>query len=314
MKKILITGAFGQIGSELKVYLRTLYGNENVISSNYEPMVDTGPFELIDVTDYQSIEDAVVKHKVDTIIHLAALLSAVGEETPALAWKINMNGLFNVLEVARKYNCQVFHPSSIGAFGESTPKDNVPQISIQRPSTIYGVSKVAGELLCDYYVKRFNVDARGVRFPGLISYVALPGGGTTDYAVDIFYEALKHQSYTCYLREDTQLDMMYMPDALKAIVDLMEAPFENLHHYNAYNVSAMSITPKELALAIQDVIPSFTIEYQIDPIRQRIADSWPNSIDCSEAINDWNFHPTYNLQAITKDMLHQLAKKRSLDE
>ncbi len=309
MKKILITGAFGQIGSELKSYLRTLYGNENVISSNYEVMHDTGPFELVDVTHYQHIEDAVVKHNIDTIIHLAALLSAVGEETPTLAWKINMNGLFNVLEVARKYNCQVFHPSSIGAFGESTPKDNVPQISIQRPSTIYGVSKVAGELLCDYYVKRFHVDVRGVRFPGLISYVALPGGGTTDYAVDIFYEALKHQSYTCYLHQDSQLDMMYMPDALKAIVDLMEAPFNNLHHYNAYNVSAMSITPKELASAIQQFIPNFTIHYDIDPIRQAICDSWPNSIDCSEAKNDWNFQPHYDLETMTKDMLQQLSKK-----
>ncbi|NLW28590.1 MAG: NAD-dependent epimerase/dehydratase family protein [Erysipelothrix sp.] len=309
MKKILITGAFGQIGSELKDYLRSIYGVSQVISSNYEMMVDNGPFELIDVTNYHQIEAAVIKHQVDTIIHLAALLSAVGEETPTLAWKINMDGLFNVLEVARKYKCQVFHPSSIGAFGPSTTKNNVPQVTIQRPTTIYGVSKVSGELLCDYYVKRFNVDVRGVRFPGLISYQMLPGGGTTDYAVDIFYEALKHQSYTCYLSEDTQLDMMYMPDALKAIVDLMEAPFDKLHHHNAYNVSAMSITPKELAQAIQEILPDFTIRYDIDPVRQSIADSWPNSIDSSDAKKDWNFEPHYDLQAMTKDMLEKLRKK-----
>lgn len=249
------------------------------------------------------------RHEVDTVIHLAALLSAVGEKNPALLWDVNMNGLYNVLEVARQEKLAVFTPSSIAAFGPSTPQDMTPQDTIQRPSTIYGVSKVAGELLCDYYHQKFGVDTRGVRYPGLISNVALPGGGTTDYAVHIYYEALKNKHFVCELGAETQLDMMYMPDALNAIVQVMEADASKLIHRNAFNITAMSFTPAVIHKAIQKHIPEFTIDYQINPMKQQIADSWPNSLDDSAARAEWGWNPVYDLESMTADMLSKLKTK-----
>lgn len=313
MKKILVTGALGQIGSELVVGLRKAYGNDNVIASSRSKenssIVESGPFEIVDVTKTQEIADAAEKHKVDSIIHLAAILSAVGERNPLAAWDVNMNGTFNVLEVAREKGCAVFTPSSIAAFGPSSPPDNTPQDTIQRPTTMYGVTKVAGELLCDYYYKRFGVDTRGVRFPGLISYVTPPGGGTTDYAVDIYYEAIKVGKYSCFLNENTSLDMMYMPDALDAIIDLMEADSSKLLHRNAFNVTAMNFTPKEIYAEIKKHIPEFTMDYNVDPIRQSIADSWPNSLDDTEARKQWGWNPKYDLTSMTADMIEKLRIK-----
>jgi nucleoside-diphosphate-sugar epimerase len=315
MKKILVTGALGQIGSELVVKLRKEYGTDNVIASNRskkagaEKVIESGPFELIDVSNANQIAEAVKKYKVDTIIHLAAILSAVGEKDPAAAWNINMNGLYNVLEVARENNLAVFTPSSIAAFGPSTPPDKTPQDTIQRPTTMYGVTKVAGELLCDYYFKRFGVDTRGVRYPGLISYETLPGGGTTDYAVHIYYDAIKHKRYTSYIAKGTYMDMMYMPDALDAIVQLMEANPDKLVHRNAFNITAMSFEPEQLAAEIRKHIPEFEMDYDVDPVRQAIADSWPNSLDDSAAREEWGWNPKYDLAAMTADMLEKLRAK-----
>jgi nucleoside-diphosphate-sugar epimerase len=251
----------------------------------------------------------VEKYKVDTIYHLAAILSAVAEEKPQLAWDVNMTGLYNVLEVARTYQCAVFTPSSIGAFGTSTPRDNTPQDTIQRPTTMYGVTKVAGELLCDYYHKRFGVDTRGVRFPGLISYKTLPGGGTTDYAVEIYYEAVRHKKYTCYLKKGTYLDMMYMPDAINAAVALMEANPDRLKHRNAFNVTAMSVAPENIENEIKKVFPEFVMEFEMDPVRQAIADSWPNKMDDHAAREEWGWHPKYDLASMTRDMIEKLSQK-----
>ena len=314
MKRILITGALGQIGSELIPFLRKIYGNENVIASDIklipEEMVDQNrPFEHIDCLKAQEIYSAVKKYKIDTIFHLAAILSTTGEQNPQLAWKVNINGLHNVLEIARENKCAVFTPSSIAAFGPSTPKDDTPQETVQRPNTIYGLTKVAGELLCDYYYFKYKVDTRGVRFPGIISYVTLPGGGTTDYAVDIFYQALKQKKYTCFLDKDTYLDMMYMPDALKASLNLMEADPSRLKHRNAYNVTAESFNPEQLANEIKKYIPEFKIEYNIDPMRQAIADSWPNKLDDSAAREDWGWSPDFDLKTMTKDMIEKLKIK-----
>lgn len=317
MKKVLITGALGQIGSELVVEMRKIYGDQNIIASSKSAednpkVMESGPFELVDVLEPQQIADAVNKHNVDTVIHLAAILSAVGEANPALAWKINVEGLFHVLEVAREKNLSVFTPSSIAAFGPSTPKDQTPQDTLQRPNTMYGVTKVSGELLCDYYYEKFGVDTRGVRFPGLISYETLPGGGTTDYAVHIYYEALKNGKYTCYLKEDTYMDMMYMPDALQAIIQLAEADPSKLRHRNAFNVTAMSFSPKEIGEEIKKHIPGFTMDYQVDPIRQKIADSWPNSLDDQAAREEWGWKPKYDLRAMTQDMLEKLRNKLNI--
>jgi nucleoside-diphosphate-sugar epimerase len=314
MKKILITGAIGQIGSELTPFLRKRYKNENVVASDIKPssegiMHQEGPFEQIDCLNAPEIYSAVKKYKIDTIFHLAAILSASGEKNPQLAWKININGLYNVLEIAREYKCAVFTPSSIAAFGPSTPKDSTPQETIQRPTTIYGLTKVTGELLCDYYYFKYKVDTRGVRFPGIISYLTLPGGGTTDYAVEIFYQALKYKKYTCFLDKNTSLDMMYMPDALKAAVNLMEADSSKLKHRNAYNITAESFTPEELAQEIKKYIPDFEMEYNIDPMRQAIANSWPNQLDDSAAREEWGWSPNYNLKAMTKDMIEKLKVK-----
>ncbi len=316
MKRILVVGAGGQIGSELTTELRKRYGSKNVVASDKrkpgEEIFESGPFELLDCTDRDAVNRVVQRYKVDTIYHLAALLSAVGEKNPLLAWNVNMGCLINVLEVAKENNCAVFFPSSIGAFGPNTPKDNTPQDTIQRPNTIYGITKVAGELLCDYYHQKFGVDTRGVRFPGLISYVALPGGGTTDYAVEIYYEALKHGKYTCYLRPDTHMDMMYMPDAIKAAIDIMEADERKLIHRNAFNITAMSFSPEEIAQEIRKHIPNFVIEYDIDPVRQAIADSWPNRMDDSAARTEWGWKPEYDLESMTTDMIEKLSSKLSI--
>ena len=314
MKRILVTGAVGQIGSELTMLLRRQLGPENVVASDVKlpadaELRDSGPFEFIDVLVPQHVDRVLQAYKIDTVYHLAAILSAVGEARPQLAWQVNMNGLYNVLEAAREHKCAVFTPSSIGAFGKSTPLDNTPQDTIQRPGTIYGVTKVAGELLCDYYFQRFGVDTRGVRFPGLISHVTEPGGGTTDYAVAIFYEAIKHRQYTCYLKPDTYLDMMYMPDALRAMVDLMDADGARLTHRNAFNVTAMSFTPEQLAAEVRKYIPDFKIEYKIDPVRQAIADSWPNYMDDSAARREWGWKPQYGLSEMAADMFEVLSKK-----
>ena len=314
MKKILVTGAVGQIGSELTMSLRERFGNDNVVAGGRktkpsEKLLNSGPFEIVDCVDAQAIANVVKKHDIDTIYHLAAILSAVAEANPVLAWNVNINGLYNVLEVARDLKCAVFTPSSIGAFGPTTPLDNTPQDTIQRPNTMYGVTKVAGELLCDYYFKRFGVDTRGVRYPGIISNETLPGGGTTDYAVEIYYEAIKHKQYTCNLPAGTFLDMMYMPDAIKAGIDLMEADPARLKHRNAFNVTAMSFDPEIIAAAIKKHIPEFTIDYDVDPMKKAIAESWPNSMDDSAARTEWGWEPEYNLEAMTKDMLEVLSNK-----
>lgn len=310
MKKILVTGALGQIGSELVAALRERYGEDQVVASDIRMMPATtasdGPFEYLDCTNQRQIQEIVRRHRIDTIFHLAALLSAVAEEKPQVAWGINLGGLYRVLEVARENDCAVFTPSSIGAFGPSTPKHLTPQDTIQRPNTMYGVTKVAGELICDYYHSRFGVDTRGVRYPGIISYLTLPGGGTTDYAVDIFYEAIRHRHYTSFLSADTRLDMMYMPDCIKAAIDVMEADPARLVHRNAFNVTAMNFTPEELAAEIRKHVPDFTLDYDVDPVRQAIADSWPNSLDDSAARQEWGWQPDYDLAAMTREMLEQL--------
>jgi len=312
MHSILITGATGQIGTELTMALRERYGNDNVIASGLNSIPDevlrsVGHFHFIDCTNREQIEQVVKKHKVDTIFHLAALLSAVAEDEPGLAWEVNVGGLYNVLEVARKSGCAVFTPSSIGAFGPSTPADMTPQDTIQRPTSMYGVTKVSGELLCDYYHTKFGVDTRGVRYPGIISYKAPPGGGTTDYAIEIFSAALTEKKYTCYLKPDTMLDMMYMPDALKAAMDIMEADTKPLLHRNAFNITAMSVTPEILAAEIRKHIPDFQITYEIDPVRQAIANSWPDKLDDTCARNEWGWAPDYDLCSMTADMLKNLS-------
>jgi nucleoside-diphosphate-sugar epimerase len=313
MKKILVTGALGQIGSELVMKLREIYGEQNVIATDIRqtdsPVVHSGPFEILDVTDGKAMYDISKKYQIDTLIHLAALLSATAENRPLMAWNLNMGGLINALEVARELRCQFFTPSSIGAFGPSTPKKQTPQDTIQRPTTMYGVNKVSGELLCDYYYHKFGVDTRSVRFPGLISYVAPPGGGTTDYAVEIYYEALKKKAYTSYIAPGTYMDMMYMPDALNAIITLMEADAAKLKHRNAFNVTAMSFEPEEIAAEIRKHIPEFQLDYQVDPVRQAIADSWPDSIDATAAKEEWGFHAEYDLEKMTQDMLTRLQEK-----
>ena len=314
MTKILVTGAVGQIGSELTLELRERYGAENVVATGHRTkpgpaLRDSGPFEFIDVTRRETVEEAVEKYDIDTIYHMAAILSAVGEKNPQLAWDVNINGLYNVLEIAREREMtRIFCPSSIAAFGPDTPQDDTPQETILRPTTMYGVTKVAGELLCDYYFQRFDVDVRGVRYPGIISSETLPGGGTTDYAVEIFYEAIKHQRYTCFLREDSVLPMMYMPDCIKATIDLMEADLDRLKHHSDFNLAAFSFDPAGLVAEIQKHIPEFTCEYEPD-YRQAIADSWPRTIDDSAAREEWDWEPEYDLAEMVKDMLEKLGKK-----
>ncbi|WP_404455928.1 L-threonine 3-dehydrogenase [Oceanobacillus kapialis] len=314
MKRILVTGALGQIGSELLGQLREAYGADNVIGTDIreaEGERNNGPFEVVDVTNADRLHEVAKAHNVDTIMHLAALLSAKAEVYPKVAWDINMGGLVNALEVARELELQFFTPSSIGAFGPTTPKDQTPQDTLQRPTTMYGVNKVAGELLADYYHHRFGVDTRGVRFPGLISYVTPPGGGTTDYAVEIYYEAIKNKAYRSYIGEGTKMDMMYMPDALNAIIQLMEADPAKLEHRNAFNISAISAAPEDFGKAIQKHIPEFTLDYEVDPIRQNIANSWPNSIDSSVATKEWGFQAEYDIDRMTEDMLEKVKEKHT---
>jgi len=314
MKTILVTGAVGQIGSELTIALRKKYGESKVIATDIrmptdQDLRDSGPFEFLDCLDPHHITRVMQIYSADTIFHLAAILSAIGETKPNQAWQINVYGLYNMLEAARQYHCALFFPSSIGVFGPSTPKKNTPQVTIQRPRTMYGLTKVTGELICDYYHERFGLDTRGLRFPGLISYETEPGGGTTDYAVEIFYEAIKHKKYTCYLKPDTSLDMMYMPDAIRAMIELMEANPLKLKHRNAYNLTAMNFTPSKLADEIRKKIPGFEIEYQVDPARQAIADSWPDFVDDSCARSEWGWKPTYTIESMSSDMLAKLDAK-----
>ena len=314
MKKIMITGALGQIGTELVVKCRGLYGNDNVLATDIrEPetgsAIADGPFEILDVTDKNRMTEIVESFKPDTLMHMAALLSATAEKNPQFAWDLNMGGLLNALEVAREYDLQFFTPSSIGAFGPSTPKVNTPQVTIQRPTSMYGVNKVAGELLCQYYFDKFGVDTRSVRFPGLISHIKEPGGGTTDYAVDIYFKAVREGQYTSYIAKDTFMDMMYMEDAIDAIIKLMEADGVKLINRNAYNLSAMSIEPEMVKAAIQEHYPDFKLNYEVDPDRQGIADSWPNSIDTSCARAEWGFNPKYDLTKMTEVMLKEISNK-----
>lgn len=314
MKNILIIGATGQIGSELTMLLRKNYTG-NVVAGyipGAEPkgeLKESGPSAIVDITNPQQIADAVNQYHVDTIYNLAALLSAVAENKPQLAWKIGLGGLFNTLEVAREKNCAVFTPSSIGSFGPGTPKDKTPQDTIQRPKTMYGVTKVSGELLSDYYFTRFGVDTRSVRFPGLISYVTPPGGGTTDYAVDIYYSAAKGEKFVCPIAAGTYMDMMYMPDALRAAIEIMEADPTKLVHRNSFNIASMSFEPDTIYHQIRKYLPDFEMEYQVDPLRQAIAESWSNSLDDTCAREEWGWKPEYDLDAMTKDMLAKLKER-----
>ena len=316
MKKILIIGSGGQIGTELVKKLRGIYGNENVVASDLRQLTgeiaENGPFERIDSTNMMQIIEVVRKYNIDTIYNLAAILSATAELNPMLGWNVGIGSLVNCLEVARVFGCAVFTPSSIGAFGPNTPKDMTPQDTIQRPNTIYGVTKVTGELLSDYYFTRFGVDTRSVRFPGLISNLTLPGGGTTDYAVEIYYSAVKGEKFICPLEKGTFMDMMYMPDALDAMVDIMEADPSKLIHRNSFNVTAMSFDPEILYNTIKKYIPTFEMEYKPEPIKQAIANSWPNSLDDSCARNEWGWNPKYDLDKMSVDMIETLKIKLGL--
>ena len=315
MKNILIIGATGQIGSELTMELRKRYGNNHVVAGyihGSEPkgeLKESGPSEVVDVTDGEMIAAAVKKYHIDTIYNLAALLSVVAESKPKLAWKIGIDGLWNVLEVARENGCAVFTPSSIGSFGLSTPHVGTPQDTIQRPRTMYGVTKVTTELLSDYYFTKYGVDTRAVRFPGLISNVTLPGGGTTDYAVDIYYAAVRGEKFVCPLKPGTLMDMMYMPDALNGSIKLMEADPSRLIHRNAFNIASMSFAPETIYEAIRREVPGFEMEYQPDPLKQSIADSWPDSMDDSCARQEWDWKPEYDLESMTRDMLAKLRAR-----
>ena len=315
MKNVLIIGSTGQIGSELTMKLRGIYGNSHVVAGyipGAEPrgeLAESGPSEVVDITNAQQIADAVRKYDIDTIYNLAALLSAVAENKPQLAWKIGIGGLMNTLEVAREHHCAVFTPSSIGSFGPNSPKDGTPQDTIQQPRTMYGVTKVSGELLSNSYALKFVVDTRSVRFPGLISYVTPPGGGTTDYAVDIYYSAVKGEKFICPIKAGTFMDMMYMPDALRAAIEIMEADASRLVHLNSFNIASMSFDPDIIYRKIKEYVPSFEMEYQVDPLRQAIAESWPNSLDDTCARLEWDWKPEFDLDAMTRDMLDKLRIK-----
>ena len=315
MKNVLVIGSTGQIGSELTRELRKRYGNDSIIAGyikGAEPkgeLKESGPSAEADVTNPEMIANIVKKYNVDTIYNLAALLSVVAEKKPQLAWKIGIDGLWNILEVARENNCAVFTPSSIGSFGLSTPHTLTPQDTVQRPETIYGVSKVTTELLSDYYFKKYGVDTRSVRFPGLISYVTPPGGGTTDYAVDIYYAAVRGEKFVCPIKKGTLMDMMYMPDGLHAAISLMEADPTRLVHRNGFNIASMSFDPEEIFNAIKRYKPDFEMEYDVDPLKQGIADSWPDSLDDSCARAEWDWKPQYDLDAMTVDMLKNLEAK-----
>ena len=314
MKRLLVTGSTGQIGSELTLALRDKYGGDNVVAIGHQRkptdvLLNSGPFEIVDIAKKERLQDVVNKYDVDTIYHLAAVLSATGEQNPQLAWNLNMGSLYNVLEIAREQGiARVFWPSSIAVFGPTTPRLQTPQETVLIPTTMYGVTKVAGELLCNYYFTKFNVDVRGLRYPGIISSETPPGGGATDYAVEIFYEALKKKRYTCFVREDTVLPMMYMPDCLKSTIDLMEADPSKIKRHDSYNVAGMSFSAGELVAEIKKHIPEFKCDYKPD-FRQKIADSWPMSVDDSAAHKDWNWKPSYDLATMTKEMIDKLSKR-----
>jgi nucleoside-diphosphate-sugar epimerase len=315
MKNVLIIGSTGQIGSELTMKLRSLYPEGNIVAGyipGFEPkgeLLESGPAAEADVTNAAQIADAVKKYKIDTIYNLAALLSATAEKYPLKAWDIQMNGLIDILEVARLNECAVFTPSSIGSFGPTTPRKNTPQDTIQRPTSMYGVTKVATELLSDYYFHKFGVDTRSVRFPGLISYTTLPGGGTTDYAVEIYYAAVRGEEFVCPIAAGTLMDMMYMPDALKAAVDIMEADPSRLIHRNSFNIASMSFAPEDVFAAIRKIIPDARMRYEVDPVRQEIAESWPDNMDDSCARAEWDWTPHYDLDSMSRDMIGHLKKK-----
>ncbi|MDR3062402.1 MAG: NAD-dependent epimerase/dehydratase family protein [Dysgonamonadaceae bacterium] len=314
MKKILIVGSTGQIGSELSVRLRSIYGSDNVVCGYYLPpfpngFFEAGPAEEVNALNIEQIAQVVKKYKIDTIYNLAAILSATAEKNPKLGWDVGVGSLMNCLDVAKECKCAVFTPSSIGAFGPSTPKDKTPQDTVQRPNTVYGITKVLGELVSVYYAERYGVDTRSVRYPGIISNMTLPGGGTTDYAVEIFYKAVKGEKFTCPLKPGTFMDMMYMPDALDAAINIMEADSSGLIHRNSFNVTAMSFDPEMLAAAIRKYIPGLEVEYEIDPLKQAIADSWPNSLDDSCAREEWGWAPEYDLDKMTQDMIRALKQK-----
>ena len=311
--KILIIGACGQIGSELTYKLRDIYGVDNVIASDINTrkldLVNSGPFEIIDAKNYNAIKDCCEQYNVKTIYLMAALLSATGEKYPMEAWDLNMNSLFHVLNLAKeKYIDHIFWPSSIAVFGPTTPKNNTPQHTVMEPSTVYGITKQVGERWCEYYHEKYGVDVRSLRYPGIISWKTLPGGGTTDYAVEIYHEAIKNKSYDCFLNKDTELPMMFMEDAIKATTDIMSAKAETIKIRSSYNLAAISFTPKEIAESIKKHIPNFEIRYTPD-FRQAIADSWPKRIDDSQARQDWNWEHSYSLNEITYEMLTQLSKK-----
>ena len=320
MKNVLIIGATGQIGSELTMKLREAYPGGNVVAGyikGAEPkgeLLESGPSALVDITDASQIADAVERYNIDTIYNLAALLSAVAEARPQLAWKIGVGGLYNTLEVAREKGCAVFTPSSIGSFGPSTPHTKTPQDTVQRPETIYGVTKVTGELLADYYARRFGVDTRSVRFPGLISYTTPPGGGTTDYAVDIYYSAVKGEPFKCPLKPGTFMDMMYMPDALRAAIEIMEADPTRLKHRNSFNIASMSFDPEIIYAKVREYMPEFTMTYELDPLRQAIADSWPDSLDDTCAREEWDWKPEFDLDTMTRDMIKNLRIKFGIEK
>ena len=312
MKRILIVGAGGQIGSELTVYLRKIYGDHNVVATDMrecKALGEAGPFEVLNALDATAMASVVARYHIDTIFNLVALLSAVGERNPQMAWNVNMGALNNSLEVARQHHCALFTPSSIGAFGPSSPKDKTPQDTIMQPTTIYGICKVTGEMLGNYYHHKYGVDTRSVRFPGIISNVTLPGGGTTDYAVDIFYSAVKGEKFVCPVKAGTFMDMMYMPDALNAAISLMEADPARLKHRNAFNIASMSFDPEMIYAAIRKHVPDFEMTYQIDPLKQAIADSWPDSLDDSCAREEWDWMPQFDLESMTVDMLEKLRAK-----
>ena len=312
MTKILVTGALGQIGSELTAALKKIYGEKNIITSdvaNTIPAEEFQPYEQLNVLDKPRLGEIIKKHDIKIIYHLAAILSAAGEKNPNLCWDVNMNGLYNILEAARELNIkQIICPSSIAVFGPETPRENTPQQTIILPKTMYGLTKAAGELVCDYYVEKFNIDVRGLRYPGLISYKTLPGGGTTDYAVEIFYEAIKHGSYSCFLEAQTTLPMMYMPDAIRGTIELSEADFSKLKHHSNFNFAGISFSCEELAAEITKHIPEFKIDYKPD-FRQKIANSWPESIDDSSSRNEWGWKTEYDLSKMTIDMIKNLRQK-----
>lgn len=315
MKNILVIGSTGQIGSELTAELRRIYGGAHVVAGyikGCEPkgeLAEGGPSAEADVTNPEMIAGVVRQYNIDTIYNLAALLSVVAESKPRLAWRIGIDGLWNILEVAREHGCAVFTPSSIGSFGMETPKVMTPQDTVQRPRTIYGVSKVTTELLSDYYHNKYGVDTRAVRFPGVISYVTPPGGGTTDYAVDIYYSAVRGEKYVCPIKQGTLMDMIYMPDALKAAIDLMEADPARLIHRNAFNIASLSFAPETVFEAIKKYKPEFEMTYDVDPLKQSIAESWPDCMDDSCARREWDWKPAYDLDTMTRDMLEKLALK-----